>query len=215
MKKLGFAAVLVAALCARGVEAAPIVTVQSGPISLGAYDTSDALGALATPWTIPETFTADGGGILLFSDTDGSALGPGNPTGSFHSSGRWIEKTVTNNSTTAWTSFELELQEILGTPSGDGDGLSFAQGAGFTFLSSIFTGYTRIDNTRDYINFSGGIVPIGGVVTFLFAVTDNSPQATFYMNQIPNRVDVVPEPVSALLLGIGLAGIGYRARRRA
>jgi hypothetical protein len=204
-------AVLMGAVCA---QADPIVATISGPFALNSFNTSSLLGALATPWTINETFTGVGSGILALRDDDDNVLGPGNPTNTNDATGRWIQKTVTNTSGVPWTSFELELQEILGDPSDELDGLSFAQNAGLIFTSNIFTTFTRQDATRDYLNFSGGVVPNGGVVTFLFAVTDNSPQGIIYFNETPNRVDVpgVPEASSLLLLAAGLVG-GYTTFR--
>ena len=96
-------------------------------------------------WTVNETLTS--AGTLAITDTDGIPLLSPGPT--FHSSGTWITKTVLNNSGLTWTSFEMELQQIPGTASGDGDGLSFAQGAGLTFASDQFSTLTRIDSTRD------------------------------------------------------------------
>src|SRR5262245_19784540 len=111
-------AVLMGAVCA---QADPIVTTVSGPFALNSFNTSSLLGALATPWTINETFTGVGAGVLVLRDADEDSLGPGNPTNSGHTTGRWIQKTVTNTSGVAWTSFELEVQEILGTPSDEND----------------------------------------------------------------------------------------------
>jgi PEP-CTERM motif len=211
-------AALVVLITAVSANADPLVSKVSGPFTLNSFNTSGLLGALGTPWTVNETYTGIGAGVLLFTDTDGDSLGPGNPTATDHLTGRWIQKTVTNNSGVTWTSFELELQEILGTPSGQGDGLSFADGAAIAtaFTSNLFSTYTRQDVTRDYVNFSGGTVLNGQAVTFLVAVTDNLPQSSFYWNQTPNKVDApLPEPSSLLLLAAGLAGGYIRFRNRA
>jgi hypothetical protein len=192
--------------------AAPIVAVQSGGIVIGSSNLTTA-GTQAAPWTISETMSA--AGVLVLSDTDQIPLQSPSTIPDF-TSGNWFSKTVTNNSGAAWTSFELELQEILGTPSSEGDGLSFAQGAGLTFASNVFTTYTRIDITRDYLNFSGGTVAPGASVTFNFAVTDNSPISPIYLAQTPNKVDtILPEPATFGLLGpVLLAGIWLTRRKR-
>ena len=102
--------------------------------------------------------------------TVGPALrsAPATPLQSGHATGRWFHKTVLNESGVNWTSFELELQIELGLPSLDGDGLSFAQGSGFTFSSNLFPVYTAIEDIRDYLNFHGGVVMPGQTVEFTF-----------------------------------------------
>jgi len=198
-------------MSAISLPGATIITVQSGGIVIGSQNTATA-GTQAAPWTIAETMTA--AGILNLADpTDGVPLQqPSTPPGGF-GSGSWFSKTVTNSTGADWTSFELELQEILGTPSPDGDGLSFAQGAGLVFTSDKFSTYTRIDTTRDYINFHDGLVAAGQSVTFLFAVTDNSPISPIYLAQTPNKADV-PEPGALGLLVCGGVGVLLLRKRR-
>jgi hypothetical protein len=207
---LSFAAT-VALLTVTAASAAPIVVPVSGPMTQVSSNLGTA-GTAADPWLLNETFTATGVGILQFSDPDGQPLGGALPP---FTSGSWFSKTVLNNTDTAWTSFELELREVLGTPSGEGDGLSFAQGAGLLFTSTAFSTLTRVDVARDYLNFSGGIVAPGGSVTFRFAATDNSPQNPFYLAQTPNKLDTpsIPEPALLTLFGAGLIGFLNRRRR--
>jgi hypothetical protein len=194
------------------LSAAPLsaatISVHSGGITDFTASTSPT-GTSGDPWTINETMTS--AGILVFDD-----FPDGNPTGTGHEAGRWIKKTVLNNTLATWYSFELELQIEPGEYSVDGDGLSFAQGGSLVFSSDQFGTVTAIENTRDYLNFHNGSVDPGEYVTFRFAITDNYGNDPFYLQQTPDKREIgddeqVPEP--SLVVLTGLAGLGLVRRR--
>ena len=188
---------------------AAIITVESGGLSIVDFDDSTA-GTQADPWLLEESVTSTG--LVKWS----GGLG-GSVPGIAQLAGKFLAITKWNNTGQAWTSFELELQVTPGSPSGEGDGLSFAQGNNLVFTSDIFSNLTRIDDTRDYLNFSGGVVNPGQAVTFFIAISDNSGNDPFYLLQTPNKVDrdpEVPEPSTwAMMLG-GMGVVAYRLRSR-
>jgi hypothetical protein len=126
--------------------------------------------------------------------------------------GIYVSKRVTNNSGTAWTFFDHELQVTLGTPSVNGDRLSFAQNnlSARPWTSDLLPTVVEIIDPRDYINFSGGTVLPGQTVTFNYVITYRTPQEDlFFLRQRPN---FIPAPGAAGLLA--MSGLIAVRRRR-
>lgn len=128
----------------------------------------------------------------------------------------WLTKVVTNLTGEIWNFFDHELQETLGTPSPEADGLTFAQGASWLrpWYSDKFSSFIEETVDRDFINFYDGIVNPGETVIFSYVISDNSPIPTFYLRQRPNyEAPGVPVPAAIWLLGSGLLGlIGLRKK---
>ncbi len=69
---------------------------------------------------------------------------------------------------------------------------------------------------RDFVNFSGGVVPNLGTVTFDYVITDNTQHDLVFLRERPDFAppEVVPEPATLLLFGSSLAGMAGALWRR-
>ncbi len=92
-----------------------------------------------------------------------------------------------NGSGLAWTQFEFELQETLGTPSTYHDGLSFDQlrRDGDGIVSDAFGRFDRAYEPHDRLRFEDGFVDPGQRARFEFLISDFTPIAEFYLVQDP------------------------------
>ena len=181
-------ALMTQALCPIGAQGATI-TVNGVTFSdrLGGFvlEKATGKGTLDDPFVLVERMTDPNGGTLSY-------LVPpeyGNHIGSQHHIGFALVKVIENATDIPWTSFELELQSILGTPSDYFDGLSFGQGsqAGRPFSAIGFNQTTVIDEPYDRIEFDHGRIPIGGHVTLRFVITEYDPLIEAYLLQRPGR----------------------------
>lgn len=140
----------------------------------------------------------------------------GNPDNiGVHRNAFWLTKVVTNATGVAWNFYDHELQSVLGVPSTDGDGLSFAQGTGSVrpWTSDKFASVDEVVDVRDYINFYNGIVNPGDTVEFRYAISHNGSATPVYLRQRPN-FSTVPEPGAIFLMGTGLVGLMSIRRRK-
>lgn len=209
-----FALVIASLTAASAAQAVVTVAVDPGSTGLLSLTSVTGSGTQADPIIISENWT----GLALDATIEirGAATEAGqgiDPSNSAFGWGIFVQKRVTNNSGSEWTAFDNELQEILGTFSGNGDGLSFGQQyPDFRpFNSNLLPNVIEEIDERDFVNFDGGVVPVGATLVMNFVITDNSPIDLFYLRQRPNFS--IPAPSAAALLG--LAGLVTGRRRRA
>ena len=164
--------------------------------SVGAVSFSDELGGfvlerltgegtLADPFVVTERIIDSNGATLVIR------VDPlyGNQLGTQHQIGFALTKVVENATGFTWTAFELELQSVLGVPSGYGDGLSFGQGssAGRPFTAAGFNQITLMDEPYDRIEYDKGRIAVGGQATLRLVVTESMPLTVAYLVQRPRR----------------------------
>ena len=169
-------------------------------------------GSLDDPFVVMERMTDINGGTLTFH------VSPtfGNEIGTQHAIGFAIIKVIENETGFPWTSFEIELQSTLGTPSDYGDGLSFGQGskAGKPFTATGFEQVTLIDEPYDRIEYDQGKILTGSRATFRFVVSETMPLRQAYLAQRPRRpvADEIGAP-NVIYLG-ALSAFGPHVSRR-
>lgn len=181
-----FAAGLVAATIVPWAAAAEPITLNGITFSdeVGGFVLVDGWGSgtLDDPFVIVEQVTDNAPAILVVREFSAAF---GNPARTQHLSGFVMTKIVINGTSSAWQSYELQLQELLGQDSTYGDGLSFGQNpsSARSFSSDLYRDMIAIDEPLDGVTFRQGVVHPGERVAFRFFVTDNTPQSLFYLVQ--------------------------------
>ena len=180
------------------VQAGLCFTVQAASFSVNGITFSDRLGgfvlekvtgegSMDDPFVLVERMTDSNGGTLSFR-VDPEFV---NRIDSMHTIGFAVIKVIHNSTELAWSSFELELQSKLGTPSDYYDGLSFGQGsnAGRPFSADGFDQLAMTDEPYDWVQFDHGRIPIGGQVTlrFVIVISETMPLSEAYLLQRPGK----------------------------
>lgn len=143
-------------------------------------------GTLRDPYYIRQTFhTADAGTMVIRThQMDNVASLPNN---NITHSAIHVQIETTNQTALPWIGFGFELQEVLGTVSDYGDGLSFDQlGRKAADVSSdTFTNFEEQFEPGDRLVYIGGVVDDQMKVTTKFIITDFTPVEEFYLYQDP------------------------------
>jgi len=143
-------------------------------------------GTLRNPYYIRQIFnTADSGTMVIRThQMDNVASLPNN---NITHSAIHVQIETVNNSNLSWIGFGFELQEVLGTVSNYGDGLSFDQLARkkADISSDTFTRFEEQFEPGDRLVYVGGVVDNQKKVTTKFIITDFTPVEEFYLYQDP------------------------------
>lgn len=218
MKTLALA---IAALALGSTTASAITaSLHSSNVGIGSLTVS----VVGDTITLDETWTSTGPGFVVFSDLAAGV----NYT---------VVKNVTNNTGASWISFANELLDPSGqdddtnrdpspqpsfvpagfSTSSDFDGLSFAQGSGLPRTSTVYTNVIvdEASDSRDFIDFSNGVIASGGVGSMTFGLRDNNANnQPFLLSQRVNARSIeTPAPAALALLGLGVALLAAARRR--
>jgi hypothetical protein len=199
-------------------EAVPIVSLH--PSNLGI--SSLIVNVVGDTIMLTEQWSSTDVGVLLISQ-----LEPGVDY--------TVAKTITNSSGVTWTRLANEVLDPAGqaedaldslpypsfvpagfTTSNDLDGLSFAQGSAIPRTSSAFSSLftDELIDVRDFLDFSDGTVPAGGVFTVTYGLRENfGTQQPFLLVERPNVFSrPIPEPFTFVLVGGGVAAAILRRK---
>ncbi len=167
--------------------------VAAAPITLAGITFSDELGGVVLqagsgtgtvddPFVLVEEINDDGPAILTVRGLRGRV---GDLADSGRQLGFRLTKIVTNRTSRAWHSFELELREQLEQTSTYEDGLSFGQATQRQrpFTSDRYATVDMTDEPLDSVVFSDGLVAPGETVTVTVTITDYTPGEQFFLLQ--------------------------------
>ena len=183
--------------CIGVLPASPCLSADDlGRWHAGPYSYSDELGGFAIV-AISGTGTADDPVVLTQEFLSASPvtlviraespIRQRHVTGDYATGIIYIEVVALYNSGLPWLEFEFELQEILGTPSTYGDGLSFDQRRtdSTNISSDRYAEFSRDYEPFDRLLYRNGSTDPLDTVTFRFLIADFTPRWHFFLVQDP------------------------------
>ncbi len=177
------------------------VRVEAAVFSSAGYSFSDELGGFrllsvsgsgtfADPIVIVEEYLGPGPAVLTVRGGLGSGNQPGAYLPAMSMLNLSVVKIVVNLSQINWTSFDIELREVVSDPSPYGDGLSFDQAGtyGSAPEADRFAKMQSLYEPADHLQFYSGRVFVTETARLRFYITDPSPTGLFYLVQQPGMI---------------------------
>ncbi len=172
-------------------------SVAAASFSAGGFTFSDELGGFrliaatgagtrGNPIVIEEVLLSADPVVLVVRANWISDQGPVPVAPDFRTTAHLV-KIIHNRSGRIWNGFDMELQEILNSPSRYEDGLSFGQASSrpSEALSNRYARARTVLEPHDRLHFDRGRVDVNETVTFSLHITDPTPVRVFYLVQDP------------------------------
>jgi len=144
-------------------------------------------GGIGDPFVVVEEYHGPGPAILTVRGGAGAGGDPGAVLPSMSMLGLSMIKVVTNKGRVNWSSFDVELREVVSHSSPYGDGLSFDQAGiyGGVAEADRFSKHRGVYEPSDRLLFYAGHVPVDDTARLKLFITDPSPTGLFYLVQQP------------------------------